>query len=61
MYFGKIDTRSFAALIEFADTFVPICAITRPMETKAAPARPLRDLQLSTIYHSKKSANLEEP
>ncbi len=73
MYFGKIETRSLAALIEFADTssrtqissvrledierkylpFVPICAIIRPIETKAAPARPLRDpTQKTTMFTS---------
>ena len=40
IYFGQKAIRSFAALIEFADIFIPSVTIMRPMAAKAADARP---------------------
>lgn len=43
MYLGQKDTKSLAALIEFAEMLMPRVTIRSPMAPKAEAARPLED------------------
>ena len=46
MYFGRKDTRSLAALIEFAEILIPSVTMISPIAPKAEAARPLDDPEL---------------